>query len=444
MLFWLIILHIFFGAYFVYTGNWYLCFLPIIFLISISTLSNKKLETPSIKSIYYDNMFVISWFMIMFGFGGLLYFGGVSYMYIIWIMIISNSMLMWLSYIWNYDDGKTIFEYWYWISMLCYIVFLWWNISTIDTSQIISLISIIPIYSACLYAWLHFVIWNVAEIPESNYYKIIFWINATVTYVLIYIFKNNLAFGILAAVWYTAWVSRIYEYLSSYYFQINTPKSLDLKYILRGNKLFELPPDDYNADVWNLRKYIKSAPRLFQISHNITITILISVMTIFLFWNGLLNYDIYLFVFIVAVLIYIYNFYISQKLELDIEIQKIYIFFMVNLLWYMIIYLLVWDPMSRLILGVMRNVFTSLAIVYYNNINILNVGRTKIDTFDFLQLRHQDINYWIASNIIGLIMNIYNVIMTNLDTNFKIFFVLLLTGAWARLMMYVIKVSRKN
>ena len=83
MLFRMIIVHLLFGLYFVYTGNRYFCFVPILAMLSISLVSSKKQEIPSLKSLYYDNMFTISWFMIMFGFGGLLYFGHTDIVYII-------------------------------------------------------------------------------------------------------------------------------------------------------------------------------------------------------------------------------------------------------------------------------------------------------------------------------------------------------------------------
>ena len=441
MLFWAIIIHILFGLYFVYTGNWYFCFVPVLVILSISLVSGKKQEIPSLKSLYYDNMFTISWFMIMFGFGGLLYFGHTDIVYIIWLMVMGNSLLLWLSYIRDYEDGKWIFEYGYRLSVIAYIclVVMYWYIQN-DVSQTISLLSIIIIYSAALYVWTVTVIWAVVTIPSDMYYKAIFRINVMIMDLIIYIFRGDLIFAMLSGIGYLSFVSWIYGYLSTYYYEYSIPKSIDIKYILKWNRLFDLPPDNYDPLIGNLRNYISQAPYTFQISHNVVITILMTISTIYMFWSNLFGQDIYLLIYIFSIFIYIYNFYLSQKLKLDIEIQKIYIFFMINLVWYMIIYLLSSDIMFRLVGWLLRNWLTSLTIVYYDDIHIMYIGSKFINTTESIfRLRSQDINYRIASNIVWLIMNIYSIVMMNFDNNIKIFFVLLVVWFWAFLMMYVIK-----
>ena len=437
----MIIVHLLFGLYFVYTGNRYFCFVPILAMLSISLVSSKKQEIPSLKSLYYDNMFTISWFMIMFGFGGLLYFGHTDIVYIIWLMVMGNSLLLWLSYIRDYEDGKWIFEYGYRLSVIAYIclVVMYWYIQN-DVSQTISLLSIIIIYSAALYVWTVTVIWAVVTIPSDMYYKAIFRINAMIMDLIIYIFRGDLIFAMLSGIGYLSFVSWIYGYLSTYYYEYSIPKSIDIKYILKWNRLFDLPPDNYDPLIGNLRNYISQAPYTFQISHNVVITILMTISTIYMFWSNLFGQDIYLLIYIFSIFIYIYNFYLSQKLKLDIEIQKIYIFFMINLVWYMIIYLLSSDIMFRLVGWLLRNWLTSLTIVYYDDIHIMYLGSKFINTAESIfRLRSQDINYRIASNIVWLIMNIYSIVMMNFDNNIKIFFVLLVVWFWAFLMMYVIK-----
>ena len=441
MLFRAIIIHILFGLYFVYTGNWYFCFVPILVILSISLVSGKKQEIPSLKSLYYDNMFTISWFMIMFGFGWLLYFGHTDIVYIIWLMIIGNSLLLGLSYIREYEDGIWIFEYWYWLSVISYIIIsIYYGYIQSDVSQTISLISIIIIYSAILYVRLITIVWSVAKIPSHIYYKAIFRINAMIMDVIIYIFRGDLMFAMLSGIVYLSFVSWVYEYLSTYYYEYSMPKSIDIKYILKWNRLFDLPPDNYDPIVGSLRNYISSSPISFQISHNVMITILMTIATIYMFRAWLFSQDIYLILYVISIFVYIYNFYLSQKLKLDIEIQKIYIFFMINLVGYMVIYLISGDVMFRLVWWLIWNSLTSLAIVYYDDLHVIYIGSKFINTDETMfRLRPQDINYRIASNIVWLVMNIYSIIIMNFENNIKIFFILLVLWFWVFLMMYVIK-----
>ncbi len=440
MLFWMIIIHLLFGLFFVYTGNWYFCFVPIVVIMSIWLVSSKKHEIPSLKSFYYDNMFIISWFMIIFGVSGLLYYGNTDIIYIVWLIIISNTFLLALSYLQDYEDGKSIFEYWYWMSMIIYtIVIVRYGFRLNDVSLIISLFSFVPIFTASLYVRLLTTIGSITKIPTSMYYKAIFWINCILVYWLIYIFRGDLVFGILGSIGYLTFVSWVYDYLSIYYFAYILPQSIDIKYILKWNKLFDLPPDNYNSTIGNLWLYISSAPYLFQISQNIIITFLMTIVTGYMFWNSLFGQNIYLILYIMSIFLYIYNFYLSQKLKLDIEIQKIYIFFMINLVGYLVLYLLSKDMTIRLAGGLIWNSITSIAIVYYDDLYILYSWNKYINTADFIKLRPQDINYRIASNIVWLVMNIYIIIVSNFDNNIKIFFVLLVVWVWVFLMTYVVK-----
>lgn len=441
MLFWLIVIHLLFGLFFVYTGNWYFCFVPIIVIMSISLVSSQKQEVPSLKALYYDNMFTISWFMIIFGFSGLLYFGHTDIIYIVWLIIIWNVLLLALSYLQDYEDGKNIFEYGYWMSMIIYsIMIIRYGFSLHDISLTISLFSFVPIFTASLYVWLLMIIGSVSKVPTDMYYKAIFWVNCILVYGLIYIFRWDLIFWMLGSIWYLTFVSWVYDYLSVYYYEYIMPQSIDIKYILKWNKLFDLPPDNYNSTIGNLRLYISTAPFLFQISQNIIITIFMSIASLYMFWQWLFSQNIYLILYIISIFLYIYNFYLSQKLKLDIEIQKIYIFFMINLVGYLIIYLVSDDLMFRLVGWLIWNSATSLAIVYYDDLYVMYSGNKFINTAAVsFKLRPQDINYRIASNIVGLIMNIYIIIVSNFDNNVKIFFSLLVIGVRAFLMTYVVK-----
>lgn len=356
-------------------------------------------------------------------------------------MIMGNSLLLGLSYIREYEDGIWIFEYWYWLSVISYIVMsIYYGYIQSDVSQTISLISIIIIYSAVLYVWLITIVWSVAKIPSHIYYKAIFRINAMIMDVIIYIFRGDLMFAMLSGISYLSFVSWIYEYLSTYHYEYSMPKSIDIKYILKWNRLFDLPPDNYDPMVGSLRNYISSSPISFQISHNVMITILMTIATIYMFRAWLFSQDIYLILYVISIFVYIYNFYLSQKLKLDIEIQKIYIFFMINLVGYMVIYLLSSDVMFRLVWWLIWNSLTSLAIVYYDDLHVMYIGNKFINTAETIfRLRPQDINYRIASNIVWLVMNIYSIAMMNFDNNIKIFFILLVLWFWVFLMMYVIK-----
>lgn len=110
---------------------WYLAFLPIIFLLIFMSYHVWNIwEKIKFRKDFQQYLILLARIVIMTGLGISLHFFGLSNIVVAQVLIILNLVLRIWSYVFFYKDGKTIFQIWYYLSIVFLISnlfnLIWW------------------------------------------------------------------------------------------------------------------------------------------------------------------------------------------------------------------------------------------------------------------------------------------------------------------------------
>jgi hypothetical protein len=114
--------------YFWMIGLWYLSFIPVVFLLFLLSYYTSSVSG-KVKIWQWRQQYLIflAWIVILIWFGGSLHFFGIKNIDIAQIMIVFN-LIFWIgSYLLEYEDGKSVFQLWYYLSII-WLVIGWYNI----------------------------------------------------------------------------------------------------------------------------------------------------------------------------------------------------------------------------------------------------------------------------------------------------------------------------
>ncbi|MDR0369048.1 MAG: hypothetical protein LBH96_00490 [Candidatus Peribacteria bacterium] len=64
-----------------------------------------------VDKVRYNYSLILIWILVMFGLSGLLFFVGIEEIYVYLSLLFLNIFLWIGSFVFSYEDGKTIFEY---------------------------------------------------------------------------------------------------------------------------------------------------------------------------------------------------------------------------------------------------------------------------------------------------------------------------------------------
>jgi hypothetical protein len=100
-----------FSSFFYAIDLRYFALFPLAFFLFIVIHSLKNLHPKvEVDEIRYKYSLLLIWILVMVGFSGLLFFIGISEIRVYLCLLVLNLFLLIGSYVFNYADGKKIFE----------------------------------------------------------------------------------------------------------------------------------------------------------------------------------------------------------------------------------------------------------------------------------------------------------------------------------------------
>ncbi len=160
-----------FSTFFYLIGLWYLALLPLAVLVFMLSHGIKNVFAGIKLEILREKWsLILIWLITMIGLSGILFFVWIKEISVYMSLLMLNVLLIFGSRIFNYEDGKLIFEVW---ARLMVIVILWtvlfseWFFAFFDAMLLMASLML------GVYAFLQFILWIFYPTDEKWLYEIV-------------------------------------------------------------------------------------------------------------------------------------------------------------------------------------------------------------------------------------------------------------------------------
>ncbi|MBS8121742.1 hypothetical protein [Candidatus Vampirococcus lugosii] len=446
MLLLLIIYNIIFAYFFYLIDAWYFSFVPLGMLLFLFLTANNFLSTSSsgggsqvsIKKIIFNNLFYISWVLIIFGIYGISYnieFFDISNIDISLGLIFLNIFFLSISYLFNYNDGKNIFHFGYYFSF----VIFFYNFFTISFEWIdlLNLFLIFLSFTFILYTFLVFVIGAISnsslkEIKELNF---IFFLFFVIIFIYIKLYNSPYISVLISQVFLMIFFLFIYiiNNLAKKSVFIKENELLPLEKILSGKRLLE--EKKYNYNVYeDINSFFSGIPWYLKFLLAILNIILIfSQILLFILNIGSGELFYYEIIYWIGNIIFFINFLLLKKIDYYYYLQRILSFFVINFGIYLTIINLFGE----------NSFYISLFGVSWSILSSLLLFSSKSFVYKRLFFK-EDYYFWIFANFITIFLNIYYIYDLQVEISLKISIILLYIGLWFFITYYNVRYIEKT
>lgn len=412
----------------------YLAILPIVFLIWVFLYYyNKQLIQLKEDNFLQKYNLLIVRLLILWWLIWTLITVGVDINSSRWIIIVANFLLRIWSYFFDYEDGKEIFQYWLYISILS---FLWY--SAIKSDWMDSFLKICLNLSVLT----SIMIWSMPIIISTKdksdhwiYYKLLLSGLISISFIILNFIKNPHIAIITNIAILSITLYAIYHYWSR---KTDKPiinnEEISLRRILAWERVSQQKVKIKKT--WNqkLNQLLQDIPNFNKVW--------IELLNIFLLAIFILQYinstsitEIYTkqIIYRITVCLVILNIILLKKIKYNSIIQNLILFIVVNFSIYFSLFSIFKENIWNIIIWwIIRNIVSSLLMFYIHNIKFIAKILNKIDY-----------SYRIVCVILGMIINLILLAKTKLPGELIFFLFLLYLGIQSMILFYVIKFTGK-
>ncbi len=202
----LLLRHILFIWFFVWSGIWRVALIPLLIWVWLMLYASPKKNDEgntslSMNEFFQEHVVTLSWIMIMIWLRWFLDVVAWWSSLMIWAgLVLLNLILRIWSYIFKYEDGTQVFHYgWYLSSILLFV-----SLGRMAPYQILldCMIGWLSVTMA-VYAFLIFVLWSVGLVKDrSLHYPLFITFNCCILYLVYYYTQQTLWLSLVVAQWY--------------------------------------------------------------------------------------------------------------------------------------------------------------------------------------------------------------------------------------------------
>lgn len=235
----LAVFHIAFVTFFVSIWTRYVSIVPIGFVVFFVLNNMTELwRYNEIHSLIEHDIYYMSWSVVIVALYLLLHTMWLSPIYNGLFLMVFNIVLYIGSLLYKYKEGITIFHLWRYVAWIIYVAHLSIIFGPLAGWKVFCLLCV---FHLAVYGFVQYIVWSFASIPKIHGYLTFLYAQATVLIVLGMLKSENILINLLAWQLYLMWnYGMIYSILRYYhYYQQN--HQTDLRYILSGKKIFDIP-----------------------------------------------------------------------------------------------------------------------------------------------------------------------------------------------------------
>ena len=406
--------------YFYFLGLWFLALIPLVFLIW--WFAYVAIKTPISFSKFELSKYSlhIAWVIVLLAIFWILSFLNINFPSSLLYMLVWNFLFWILSYFFNYDDGKKIFQFWYYLILLLF-VFIW--LFVFNWSELNSFIVMLLSLQLWFIWFLKFILWIFVDIEDTFLYTLfVSWL---------------LLFCVLIVSWFSslsAWLSLIsviltWLYLGLRWFVQKKPVNhgrISVRRILAWervtNKTFFS-----NEFLSKMYDFVVDMPQIFRY----IIEILNVLVVVILFVSFVANWSNmswvnHLFYWIV-ISFFVGNVLLLKRIEYTSFFQNLFLFFVIHFAVYVSLFSYFESNIKSIVLwSVVWNIITSLWLF---------VLPEKYKHF----FTYKDYWYRIVASIMSFLVNVFLLLKSWLAGELVFFLLLLYVGIESMLVFYGIK-----
>ena len=403
-----------FSTFFYLIGLWYLALLPLAVLIFMLSHWIKNVFTWIKLEILREKWsLVLIWLITMIWLSWILFFVWIKEISVYMSLLVLNVLLMFGSHIFDYEDGKLIFEIWAWlivIVILWTVLFSWWFFA------FLSAILLMASLMLWIYAFLQFVIWIFYPKDERWLYEIailwsivLWWMIINHFYPAEWVFALSLF--ILALVLCAIYIVQKWEMPAK-----QTAK-ISVRRILAGERIFK----KLNVPKWKieLHEWLENSPKRFTcVFEFFNIWLLISLLVFFFCWIFTSSEVSLWFGYWLGIAIFLINTFLLKRIWYATDVSRFALALIANFVLYSVL-LISWSSIETILpFLIVWGFLCQIALFFVDRINL-----TFFSDKDFV--------YWMVSTFIAFICNIILLCRVGLPVQFL--FSVIFVYVWAEL-----------
>ena len=411
-----------FSTFFYLIGLWYLALLPLAVLVFMLSHGIKNVFTGIKLEILREKWsLILIWLITMIGLSWILFFIWINEISVYMSLLMLNVILMFGSRIFDYEDGKLIFEVWAWLMV---IIILW---TVLFSSWFFAFFDAILLMSSLMlwvYAFLQFIIWIFYPTDEKWLYEIaimwaivIWWSIINQFYPAEWIFW--LSFFLLALVYCGIYIVQNRE----------MPKEqtarISVRRILAGERIFKklnVPQRKITLHEW-----LEKSPKRFERAFEFFNIWLLIFLLLFFFWWIFTSSEVSLWLgYWIGIALFLINTFLLKRIWYATDVSRFALALIANFVLYSVL----------LISGSSIESILPFLIVWWF---LCQIALFFVDRINLTLFSDKDFVYWMVVTFIAFICNIILLCRVDLPWQFLFSVIFVYVGAELALMYYIFR-----
>ena len=411
-----------FSTFFYLIWLWYLAFLPLMaFVFMLSHWIKNIFAGIRLEILWEKWSLILIWLITMIWLSWILFFIWIKEISVYLSLISLNIMLMFASHIFDYEDGKLIFEIWarlMVVIILWTVLFSWWFFAFFDAILLMASLML------WVYSFLQFIIWIFYPTEEKWLYEIvILWSIVLWWSIINYFYPAEWIFGLsffLLSILYSAiYIVQQREMPSKQTARISVRR------ILAWERIFK----KLNVPEWKvtLHEWLEKSPNRFNhIFEFFNIGLLIFLL-LFFFWWVFTSSEVSLwFWYWLGIALFLINTFLLKRIWYATDVSRFALALIANFVLYSVL----------LISGSSVESVLPFLIVWWF---LCQIALFFIDRINLTLFSDKDFVYWMVVTFIAFVCNIILLCRVNLPGQFLFSVIFVYVGAELALMYYIFK-----
>ena len=411
-----------FSTFFYLIGLWYLALLPLAVLVFMLSHGIKNIFTGIKLEILREKWsLVLIWLITMIWISWILFFVWIKEISVYMSLLVLNILLMFGSHIFDYDDGKLIFEIWAWLLV---IVILWTVLFSSWFFPFCNAILLMASLMLWVYAFLQFVIWIFYPTDERWLYEIailwaivLWWAIINHFYPAEWIFALSLF--ILALVFCGIYIVQKRE------MPAKQTTMISVRRILAGERIFK----KLNVPKWKiaLHEWLENSPKRFdRIFEFFNIGLLIFLLLFFFWWIFTSSEVSLWFGYWLGIAVFLINTFLLKRIWYATDVSRFALALIANFVLYSVLLISGSSIETILPFLIVWGFLCQIALFFVDRINL-----TFFSDKDFV--------YRMVSTFIAFVCNIILLCRVGLPGQFLFSVIFVYVGAELALMYYIFR-----
>ena len=411
-----------FSTFFYLIWLWYLALLPLAVLVFMLSHGIKNVFTWIKLEILREKWsLILIWLITMIWLSWILFFVWIKEISVYLSLLILNIILMFASHIFDYEDGKLIFEIWAWLMV---VVILW---TVLFSSWFFAFFDAVLLMASLMlwaYAFLQFIIWIFCPTEEKWLYEIvILWVIVVWWSVVNHFYPAEWVFALSL---FILWLVFCGIYIAqNREMPAKQTARISVRRILAWERIFK----KLNVSKWKIRlhEWLERSPKRFDsIFEFFNIGLLISLL-LFFFWWIFTSSEVYLWLgYWLGIALFLINTFLLKRIWYATDVSRFALALIANFVLYSVL----------LISGSSIESVLPFLIVWWFacQIALFFVDRINISLFS-----DKDFVYRMVVTFMAFVCNIILLCRVDLPWQFLFSVIFVYVGAELALMYYIFR-----